>query len=300
MADVAAQRPATTDWLLFLVPSFIWGTTWYAIKFQLGPVAPETSVAYRFGLAALLLLGWCVLRRTPLRFGWRTHLRFAVLGVLLFGLNYVLVYLSEGYLTSGLVALLFGLLVLWNLLGARLLYGTPLKAPVLWGAGLGLLGVTLVVWPDLAGLKGTADQAWGVGLALASTLIASAGTLWSQRLYRSGLPVVSSTAWAMLYGAVSVGLWCALRGVPFAWDGSPAYLASLAYLAVFGSIFAFITYLTLLRRIGAGRAGYMAVVMPVVAMATSTVFEGYRWTAAALAGMVLVLAGNVLILRKRA
>jgi len=294
-----AQRPAASDWLLFLLPSIIWGTTWYAIKFQLGPVAPEASVAYRFILAALLLLGWCGLRRVPLRFGWRDHLRFALLGVLLFGLNYVFVYLSEAHLTSGLVALLFGLMVLWNLLGARLFYGSALTGPVLGGAALGLLGVILVVGRDLGGL-GRAGQGWGVFLASLGTLTASAGNLWSQRLYREGLPVVSSTAWAMLYGALAVGLSCLARGVPFAWDGSAAYLASLLYLAVFGSIVAFVAYLTLLRRIGAGRAGYSSVVIPVMAMGTSTVLEGYRWTGPALLGMGLVLAGNVLVLRRRA
>jgi drug/metabolite transporter (DMT)-like permease len=293
MAD--ARATAASDWLLFLVPSVIWGTTWYAIKFQLGPVAPEASVAYRFTAAALLLLGWCALRRLPLSFGRRDHLRFALLGLLLFGLNYVLVYWSEAHLTSGLVALLFGLMVFWNLLGARLLFGSALTAGALGGAALGLVGVG----PDLAGLGAEAGQGLGVALALLGTLAASAGNLWSQRLYRGGVPVVPSTAWAMLYGAAVVGLWCAARGVPFAWDRSAAYAVSLAYLALFGSVFAFVSYLTLLRRIGAGRAGYTAVVIPVMAMGTSTVFEGYRWSGASLAGMGLVLAGNVLVLRRR-
>jgi drug/metabolite transporter (DMT)-like permease len=300
MVDAAPASPARSDWLLLLVPSFIWGTTWYAIKFQLGPVAPEASVAYRFALAAAALLGWCAVRGVALRFPWRSHRDFAVLGVLLFGLNYVLVYLSEGHLTSGLVALLFGLLVVWNLLGARLLFGTRLTAQVLLGAAVGLVGVALVVWPDLAHLSPGAGQVAGVALAVTSTLCASAGNLWSQRLYRGGTPVLPSTAWAMLYGAVAVALWCVVRGVPFGWDGSPAYLASLAYLAVLGSMVAFLTYLTLLRRIGAGRAGYSAVVIPVVAMGTSTVFEGYRWSPEGLVGMALVLVGNVLVLRRRA
>lgn len=292
-------RPAAADWLLFLVPSFIWGTTWYAIKFQLGAVAPEASVAYRFGLAALILLAWCRLNGIGLAFDRRAHAGFAVLGLLQFALNYVLVYLAEAHLTSGLVALLFGLLVLWNLLGARLFFGTRLTASVAAGAAIGLVGVTLVLWPDLAKMGSGPDLALGVVLALVGTLAASAGNLWSQRLYRGGAPVVPSTAWGMLYGALSVALYCLLRGIPFAFDGSPGYLVSLGYLALFGSVFAFVSYLTLLRRIGAGRSGYTAVVIPVLAMATSTVFEGYRWTALAAAGMIMVLAGNVLILRRR-
>ena len=295
----AAPAPAGADWLLFVAPSLIWGTTWYAIKFQLGVVAPEASVGYRFALAAALLFGWCLLRGTSLTFDRRTHAAFALLGALLYGVNYVLVYLSEAYLASGVVALLFGTMVLWNLVGARLLFGTRLTAPVVGGAALGLVGVTMVVWPDLLALGRGAGQGYGVLLALTSTVIASTGNLWSQRLFRSGVPVVACTAWSMAYGAGLVLLWCAVRGVPFTFDTSLHYLVSIAYLAVFGSIAAFITYLTLLQRIGAGRAGYTAVVIPVVAMGTSTVFEGYRWSALAAAGMALVLIGNVLILRKR-
>ncbi len=292
------QRSALAEWLLFLVPAFIWGTTWFAIKFQLGTVAPEVSVAYRFGAAALLLLGWCALRGIRLGFGLRAHASLALLGVLQYALNYVLVYSSEQYLTSGLVALVFVLLVLWNLVGARLLFHSPMPAPVVVGAALGMLGVTLVLWPELSQLRDAPGQAWGVTLAVLGTISASAGNLWSQRLYRGSVPLVPSTAWAMLYGSVAVALYCAVRGTPFVLDRSIPYLASLAYLAVFGSVFAFIAYLTLLRHIGAGRSGYTAVVIPVLAMATSTVFEGYRWSALALAGMALVLAGNVLMLRR--
>jgi drug/metabolite transporter (DMT)-like permease len=173
-----------------------------------------------------------------------------------------------------------------------------LPAPVLVGASLGLLGVTLVLWPELSLLRSGPGQAWGVTLAVLATISASAGNLWSQRVYQGGVAVVPTTAWAMLYGAVAVALYGALRGVPFTFDGSVAYLVSLGYLALFGSVFAFIAFLTLLRHIGAGRSGYTAVVIPVLAMATSTVFEGYRWSAPALAGMALVLVGNVLMLRR--
>ncbi|HEX7487925.1 MAG TPA: EamA family transporter, partial [Anaeromyxobacteraceae bacterium] len=201
--------------------------------------------------------------------------------------------------TSGVVALLFGLLVLWNLLGARLLFGNRLTTPVLAGAAVGMLGVTLVLWPDLVRLRATHEQVLGVALALLGTATASAGNLWSQRLFRQGVAVVPSTAWSMLYGSLAVATSCLVRGIPFTFDGSLPYLASLGYFALFGSVFAFIAYLTLLQRIGAGRAGYTAVVIPVLAMATSTVFEGYRWSAIGLVGMVLVLVGNVLMLRRR-
>ncbi len=293
------RRDAVIDWLLFLAPSFIWGTTWLAIKFQLGSVAPEASVVYRFGLAAAVLLAWCAARRVPLRFDLRTHGSLAVQGVLQFALNYVLVYLAEVHLTSGVVALLFSLMVLWNLAGARLFFGTPITAAIAAGAVLGICGVTLVLRADLVHVGSRLGQGWGAAYAVAGTLAASAGTLWAQRLYRRGVAVVPGTAWAMLYGTAAVAIASVVRGVAFTFDRSLPYAASLAYLAVFGSVFAFVAYLTLLRRVGAGRAGYTSVVIPVLAMATSTLFEGYRWSRGPVAGMGLVLIGNVLMLRRR-
>jgi len=288
--------------LLFLVPSFIWGTTWLAIKFQLGLVPPEVSVAWRFALAAALMIGWCLWRGIPLRFDAREHLRFALLGFLLFGANYVLVYRSEEHLTSGLVAVLFASMVFWNLLGARLFFGTPAPRAVVAGAVLGFAGVALLFWPELAALRaGTVPgQAAGIALALVSTLLASGGNLYSQRLFARGAGVVPATALGMAWAAAMVAAWCVIAGVPFAFDPRPGYVVSLAYLAVFGSVIAFVTYLTLIQRIGSGRAGYTAAVIPAIAMAVSTLFEGYRWTAGAAVGMALVLAGTLLVLRARA
>ncbi len=288
------------NWLLFVVPSCIWGSTWLVIKYQYGVVAPEVSVTYRFGLAALILFAWCVASRESLRFDRHLHGSFALLGMLQFALNYVFVYLAEQYLTSGLVAVVFVLMVFWNLLGAHLLFGQILAPRLIVGACCGLIGVALVFWPELAEVRGDMAQVNGLVFAVLGTLGASAGNLWSQRLYAQGIRVLPCTAWSMLYGSTAVALYSAARGIPFNWDGSTAYLSSLAYLAVFGSVIAFAGYLTLLKRIGAGRAGYTSAVIPVLAMIISTFFEDYVWTTPAIAGMVLVLVGNVLVLWKRA
>jgi drug/metabolite transporter (DMT)-like permease len=295
----APPRPGASSLLLFAIPTFIWGTTWLVIKFQLGLVEPEVSVGWRFALASALLLGWCGVRRLPLRFGVRGHLGFAALGVLLFGLNYVLVYRAEATLTSGLVAVLFSFMVFWNLLGARLFFGTPAPAAVLLGAALGVSGVGLLFWPEVAGLRAHTTPMVGVAYATVSTLVASGGNLYSQRLFGRGVPVVPGTAFAMGYAALLIMGWCAARGVPFAFDARAPYVLSLLYLAIFGSVVAFVSYLTLLQRIGAGRAGYSAAVIPVVALLASTLYERYHWTAPAVAGMALVLAGTVLVLRAK-
>jgi drug/metabolite transporter (DMT)-like permease len=293
------RKPDRTSLLLFLIPTFIWGTTWLVIKFQLGMVEPEVSVAWRFAVASALLLAWCRLRGIPLRYGPRDHLGFAVLGLLLFGLNYVLVYRAEATLTSGLVAVLFAFMVFWNLLGARVFFGTPAPAAVLIGAVLGVAGVGLLFWSELAGLRADTGLLAGVAYASVGTMIASGGNLYSQRLFSRGLAVVPGTAFSMGYASLLVMGWCAVRGVPFAFDGRAPYVLSLLYLAIFGSVVAFVSYLTLLKRIGSGRAGYSAAVIPVVAMLASTLFEHYRWTASAVAGMALVLAGTVMVLRAR-
>jgi drug/metabolite transporter (DMT)-like permease len=292
-----ATRAAASSVFLFLLPSFIWGTTWLVIKFQLGVVQPEVSVAWRFALASLLLVGFCLLGRISLRFAVREHADLALLGALLFGINYVLVYRSEQYLTSGLVAVLFAFIVFWNLLGARVLFGTPVAPAVLLGAIIGVAGVGLLFWPELASLRGGSGQGTGIALACLATLVASAGSLHSQRLFARGVAVLPGTAWAMGYAALLLLGWCAARGIPLAFDVRPPYVLSLLYLVVLGSVVAFVSYLTLLRRIGAGRSGYTAAVIPVVAMLASTAFEGYRWTGTALAGTALVLAGTVLVLR---
>jgi drug/metabolite transporter (DMT)-like permease len=296
----STARPAGPSALvLFFLSTFIWGTTWLVIKFQLGVVAPEVSVGWRFALASLLLLGWSALRGIPLRFAARHHLDFALLGLLLFGLNYVLVYLAEVHLTSGLVAVLFSFLVFWNLLGARLFFGTPAPLAVIGGAALGVAGVGLLFWPEVASLRGDASLGTGLAYAVAATVVASAGNLWSQRLFARGVPVIPGTAWSMGYASLGVLGWCAARGLPFTFDARAPYVLSLLYLALFGSVVAFVSYLTLLKRIGAGRSGYTAAVIPVVAMLASTAFEGYRWTGPAAGGLALVLAGTVLVLRAK-
>jgi drug/metabolite transporter (DMT)-like permease len=286
------------NWLLFVVPSLIWGTTWLVIKFQLGTVAPEVSVVYRFALASFVLFAWCGLRGTSLRFKRREHAAFLLLGLLQYALNYVLVYLSERSVTSGLLAVVFVLLVAWNMLGARLFFGTPLPVRQLMGAAFGMLGVTLMFWPEVMHARDNAALS-GLALAVGATLSASAGSLWAQRVYARGVAIAPSTAWAMLYATLAVAVYCGARGLQFTLDVSARYFGSLAYLALFGSVLAFIGYLTLIQRVGAGAAGYTSAVVPVLAMLASTVFEDYRWSRRTLLGMVLVLCGSIWVLRER-
>jgi drug/metabolite transporter (DMT)-like permease len=290
---VTLRAPAA----LFAISTLIWGSTWLAIKFQLGVVAPEVSVAVRFALAALLLGAWCAVTRRSLRFGVRAHAFIALQGVLLFGLNYVGVYWAERYATSGLVAVLFSTIVFMNPIGARLVFGTAVTLRMLVAAALGVSGVALLFVPELAEARLGGTMALGILLGLGATAIAAGGNLAAMRNHDAGIAVLPGTAWGMAYGALTAAVVALALGARWTLDLRAPYVASLLYLAVFGSVVAFGTYLTLLKAVGAGLASYVAVVTPIMAMLLSTLFEGYRWTPVAAFGVVLAVAGNWLALK---
>jgi drug/metabolite transporter (DMT)-like permease len=284
---------------LYLLTSFIWGSTWLAIKYQLGVVAPEVSIVYRFALAAAILGVYVWLRRLPMRFSLREHGFIALQGAFLFSINYVLVYLSEQTLASGLVAVIFSTIILMNVLLGALLLGDPIRPQVLVGGVVGLAGLTLVFWPELAGLRLSGVGSLGLVLSLVGAVSASVGNIVSARNQRHGLPVVQTNALGMAYGALFTLGFALLRGAPLRFDPSPGYVLSLFYLAIFGSVIAFGGYLTLLGRIGPDRSGYIAIVFPVVALALSTLFEGLRWSLPSILGVLLVVVGNGLALSRR-
>jgi drug/metabolite transporter (DMT)-like permease len=254
---------------LFTVSVLIWGSTWLAINFQLGVVAPEVSVFYRQALASALLFAWALLRRTPLGFSWRAHGWFFLLGLTLFGFNYVLAYSAQNYISSATNAVLFATMVWINVIMARVFFGTAFEWHVLLGAALGMTGVVVLFWPSLTIAAGTGPNLFGVGISLAGATIASFGNMASHQAQKERLPVLQSNAWGMFYGAVLTGGWALLTGKAFIFDARFEYVASLLYLAIFGSVIAFGSYLKLLGAIGPTKAGYTAVVIPVVAVLLS-------------------------------
>ncbi len=282
--------------LLYGVTVLIWGSTWLAIEFQLGTVAPEVSVFYRYAAAAALLFGWCALRRLPLRFDWRAHGYFALLGLCLFGLNYLLTYYAQQYIASALTAVAFSTMLWMNIVNARVLFNTRIEPRVVLGSMFGLAGIVTLFYPEIEAVSWSDATLLGASLCMSGAMVASLGNMASLAAQRHALPILQSNAWGMLYGALLTGGFAALAGREFAVDLSAGYVLSLLYLVVFGSIIAFGAYLTLLGRIGAHRAGYAVVMFPVVAVALSVLFEGLQVTANVLAGVSLVLAGNLVTL----
>lgn len=285
--------------VLFALTVAIWGSTWYAITFQLGTVAIEWSVAWRFLLAALTLLAWCAVSGRRLRFAPRDHLVFAGLGALLFSLNYVLVYLGTGYLASGLVAVVFSLMSVANQINGAIFLGQRVESRAMFGALLGLGGLVLVFLPEFDAFRLTDGTLKGIAFCLAATVIASLGNTLAATERARSLPLFAFNGYAMLYGALLTALAAAAMGKAPGFDLRPAYVLSLAWLAFLGSVAAFTMYLTLLKTLGVSRAGYISVLIPLVALAISTLFEGYRWTPVALSGVAAVLVGNLLLLRRR-
>ena len=284
---------------LYLITVLIWGSTWLAIKFQLGVVAPELSIAYRFGLAASILIILSLVRRLPLRFDIKSHGFFVLQGLLLFSLNYILVYLAEGYLTSGLVAIIFSLIIIFNVIFGAIFLGNPIRTRVMIGAILGLAGLAFVFWPELSSFSLSSLQILGLIMAFIATISASLGNVVSARNQRHELPVLQTNAYGMLYGALFMLILAFLRGAQLEFDTSPGYIVSLIYLAVFGSVIAFGSYLTLLGRIGIDRAAYVTVLFPVIALLLSTIFEDLQWGVPQLLGVVLILFGNAVVLTKK-
>ena len=209
---------------LYIVTVLIWGSTWLAITFQLGEVAPEWSVAYRFFLASLLLFIYSKLRKLKLRFSLREQLFIAMQGLLLFSVNYILVYFSELYITSGMVSVLFSSVIVFNVFFGALLLRSPVNGRVLLGALVGIAGLALIFWPEMQGVDLQGTRLLGLGLAIISALSASLGNIVSARNQRNRLPVIQTNAYGMLYGAAFTALIALARGTPLGFEVSVGYI----------------------------------------------------------------------------
>ena len=277
----------------------IWGTTWLAITFQFGPVAPEISVSHRFLLAALLIAAWCRLRGLSLRFSRAEHGALALLGLALYSVSYIFVYRAEMHLASGLVAVGYSASPLLSMLGLRVFFGQPMTARMALGSLLGILGISLVFLPEFLRLGQGSDVALGSLFTALAVSITTAGGLLAHRNHERNLHGWPTMAWSMGYGGLASLAIALALGRTYTIDLGAPYLLSLAYLTLLGSIAAFGLWLTLLGRVGAARASYVGVMAPVVALFVSTLFEGFGWHLLTALGVAISIAGNVLVLGAR-
>lgn len=284
--------------ILFTIPALIWGSTWFVITFQLGVVDPVLSVSYRFLLAGALLLVYCILFKLDLRFPPRQHFFMALQGGLLFGTNYWLVYLAELHLTSGLVAVVFSTLIFMNIFFSAILLKNPVRKQVIIGALFGVTGTILIFRPEVSAFDLEDSSFLGLIYCISGVLFASLGNITSAFNQRQKMPVIQTNAFGMVYGGLLMLTIGIISGKPLEFDFSYPYLLSLCYLSIFGSIIAFSTYLTLIGRIGPDKAAYVIVSLPAIALVISTVFENYQASYYAGGGILSILIGNFLAVRK--
>jgi drug/metabolite transporter (DMT)-like permease len=212
LCPCSAIHSPMTNAVLYALAVVIWGSTWLAIKFQLGTVTPVVSVVWRFAIASVITLLIAHARRDTMRFSPRQHFWIAVQGVPLFGLSYLCVYAGEQSITSGLMALIYSLIVIWTLLGSRALFGTPISGMSAAAALLGIGGLALVFWPEIVAVFQGHGSPRGLELGLVGSMLAAAGGLAASHNERNGIPVFPGMGWAMLYGAASSAIFAIMAG----------------------------------------------------------------------------------------
>ncbi|HYZ49093.1 MAG TPA: DMT family transporter [Sphingomonas sp.] len=284
----------------FIIITLIWGSTWLVIRDQLGVVPPSWSVTYRFATASAAMFVYAAVTRTPLRVGRQVWPVILLIAFAQFVANFNLVYRAEAYVTSGLVAVVFALLVVPNAILARLFLKQRLSRPFLAGSAVALVGIGMLFAHEMR-LDGADNGAVfsGVGLTLLAVVAASAANIAQATERARGIPVAALIAWSMAVGTLSnAAIAWTVTGSPV-FDPRPSYLAGVLYLGLVASALAFMLYYRIIREIGAARAAYSSVLIPIIAMALSTVFEGYRWSFAAVLGGLLTLAGLIVALSAR-
>jgi drug/metabolite transporter (DMT)-like permease len=284
----------------FIVATIIWGTTWIVIRDQLGPVPPTWSIVYRFGAGALAMFIYAALTKSRFQIGRQGHVFAAIFGFAQFVLNFNFVYRAEAFITSGLVAVLFAMLLVPNALLGRVFLKQPLSGRFLLGSLVAVIGVGMLIAQEIRADTASASATLlGVVFTLLGVLSASVANIMQGTVRGKALPMASTLAWGMLWGTgMNAVLAFALTGAPVM-EWTPAYIGGVIYLGVFASAIAFTCYFSVIRSVGPARAAYSSVLTPILAMIISTVVEDYRWSWLAAAGGVVALAGLLIALSAR-
>lgn len=284
----------------FAIVTLIWGSTWFVIKDQLGVVPPSWSVTYRFAVAGAAMLIWAAMRKDRLGLDRRGMLFAAALGVSQFVLNYNFVYVSEQYITSGVVAIVYALLLVPNAILARIFLGQKMGAQLTLGSAIAMAGVGLLFLHEARlSEAGAHDVLLGIAIAFGGVLFASVANVMQATRTSKAYPMTTMLGWAMLIGAALDGVFSFVTAGPPVIEWRWGYWIGILYLGVFGSAIAFNLYFKLIQAIGPTKAAYTGVAIPVIAMILSTAFEGYRWSLLAAGGAALAMAGLVVALRAR-
>jgi drug/metabolite transporter (DMT)-like permease len=284
----------------FLLVSLIWGSTWLVIRDQLSVVPASWSVSYRFAVASIGMFALALIMRLPLKLDWQGMLWTVLLGAMQFALNFNFVYQAEHHITSGLVAVIFALLIVPNALLAKWWMGREITRSFIIGSLIASAGVALLMIQEYrAAPVGGTQVLIGTALTLAGVMCASVSNVLQVLPHIARFPSVTILAWSMLWGTLLNAIWAWTNFGPPVIDPRPAYIGGVLYLAIIGSVVTFPLYFRLIRDIGPGKAAYTGVLIPVIAMLLSTLFEGYSWSVLALGGAGLATIGLIIAMRGR-
>ena len=294
-----AGRRATVA-IPFILCTLIWSSTWLVIRYQLGVVPPAWSIAYRFLIATIAMTAYARFSRIPLRLTPRQHGFAAIYGVAQYAFNYEAVYVAEQTVTSGLVAVVFALLVVPNALLAWIFLRQGVSRAFLLGSAVAGAGLVLLFSHELSAVSaGRGLVLAGIGWSVVAVVAASVANVMQATKAAKAIPVASLVVWGMTWGTVFNIVVALLVDGPPVFDPHPSYWLGTLYLGLIGSALAFTAYFHVIRAIGPARAAYSSVLIPVLAMGLSTLFEGYRWSPEAAVGGLLSLAGLFVALQAR-
>ena len=284
--------------ILYLITVLIWGSTWIAIEYQILEAPIEVSLIYRFGMASVIMLGYCYFAGLSLRFSARDHLYIALLALFNFSLNYYVTYESQKYLSSAMASIAFSTMLMVNILNTRLFFKRSITRNVYLGGSLGMIGIIVLFIPSLISDTLGSNLLLGLSLALVGTYIASLGNMASVRNSRKGLSVLAVNAIGMSYGCLIMLAIFFFKGSSFVFPEAQSYWISIVYTAVLGTVIAFACYFVLLREMGPERASYVIILFPVVAIIISVFVEDFKLTLYNLGGFMLIALGNFLVTRQ--
>lgn len=278
----------------YLISIAIWSTTWYAITLQLGVVNSLVSVAYRFLLASGVLILWCFVKGDNLKFKKKDFYVLFIKGVTLYSLSYFATYTAMNYITSGVNAVVSSTIIFFNILNGYAFLKEKLELSVVTAGLIGISGIVLMFLPEFQGTQIDIPTIKGLGYALLAAFLSSLGNIASAKSQKTGVNVMAANAISMGFGGLFSLFTVVLMGIPLTFDTSATYVFSLFYLSLFGSVFAFGSYLSLVGRVGPARAAHPLLLVPVFALIISAFFEDFAWSMYSVLGIALILAGNIL------
>jgi drug/metabolite transporter (DMT)-like permease len=280
---------------LFCINVLVWSFTWIAITVQIKEAPVEIALLYRMALAGLVLFAVLAASGRLKAVAWRHQPFLALTGLCLFCFNYLLVYSGTAYIASGVVALVFSTATVFNAFNSMIFYGDRQSLRFIFSAFCGMAGLACMFWRDLAQLDLTSSSLIGGGLVLAGTYVFSLGNMVSRRNMSAGLDLATATAWSMMWGTLLLAIYTLFSGQEVSLDYSLGFYAALAYLAIPGTVIGFLTYLEVVKRLGAPLAAFSTILYPAIALTISTFVENYQWSLAAVIGLALIAFGNLLV-----